>query len=220
MIIMIWALLGLGLGYYLVAFTDRIIACKRREKEIAQSPEAWLFDRRAKASRVALALLNGLLWAFVAYQKTTPWALLLISLLIYSALLIAVIDLRVRLIPNQLAFAVLGLGAVFQLVCFGPLALGYAAICMVAMGVIFVVVAAFMGLGVAVGAGDVKLAAAMGLAVGYPDITVALLAMCAALLCYIGIGFALRKLNLYSMFPFAPFMMIGLIAALVLGLVR
>jgi leader peptidase (prepilin peptidase)/N-methyltransferase len=105
-------------------------------------------------------------------------------------------------------------GILFQAINFGLLALIGAVISMIVMMVVFTSVASFVGFG-KVGAGDVKLAGAIGLGLGYPLIITAVGIMAVALLIFILAGMALKKIYLSTMLPFAPFMIIGYIAAFV-----
>jgi hypothetical protein len=59
----------------------------------------------------------------------------------------------------------------------------------------------------------------MGLSLGFPLIITAIGIMAVVLLIYILTGMALKKIYLSTMLPFAPFMIIGYISAL-LTLVR
>ncbi len=128
-------------------------------------------------------------------------------------LIIAYIDVKIRIIPNELVLVILIFGIVFQITYFGFNALFGAVISMIVMMVVFTAVAGFVGFG-KVGAGDVKLAGVMGLSLGYPLIITAIGIMAVVLLIYILTGMALKKIYLSTMLPFAPFMIIGYISAL------
>jgi len=164
--------------------------------------------------RIALTLLNAVVWAFAALRIGDPFSALFIALLMTVAIIIAVIDLRIRMIPNELVLIVMVLGVLFQLIHFGAGRMIPAAVSMIALMVLLIVVAAIVGFE-KVGAGDVKLIAAMGLALGYPDILSALYIMSLALGIYCVIGCATMKLTKASMFPFAPFIMLGMSSSLI-----
>lgn len=136
------------------------------------------------------------------------------SLIFTLSVIIAIIDLQIRLIPNELVLALLVLGLIFQITYFGKESLPSSILTMFGMMLIFSVVAGAMGFG-KVGAGDVKLAGAIGLTLGYPNILTALIVLAALIVIYCSIGLATKRLTLRSMFPFAPFMMAGTVSALI-----
>ena len=105
------------------------------------------------------------------------------------------------------------LGLAFQAVQFGLSALFPALLCMVAMMILFSAVAGFIGFD-KVGAGDVKLAGTMGLALGYPAIISGLIIMSVVFVLFTLAGLVTKKLTLKTMVPFAPFMMTGMVFAL------
>ena len=205
-----FGIFGIGLGWLIPAIADKIVIFKNKKRNVETI--VWRFD--GKPLMVLLAILNGLLWAYAGLSvKSIPLAFF-VALIFTLAILISVIDLRIRLIPNELLLFILIPGAAFQLLYFGRTALFVAATCGIAVGLIFTAVAGIMGFG-KVGAGDVKLSAIMGFVLGYPHILVGLIGMSAALLIYCSVGLVTRKLKLNSMFAFAPFMMLGTIFALV-----
>ncbi len=163
--------------------------------------------------RPTLCIVNALVWVSAAYQMEHPAAALLFSVLFSTALLIALIDFWIRIIPNELVLALLIVGSAFQALRFGFLALLGSAACLAAMLFLFALVAGIMGFG-KVGAGDVKLAGAMGLALGYPGVLSALIMMSAALIICSLIGLLSGKLTMQTMLPLAPFMMLGMSVSL------
>ena len=135
------------------------------------------------------------------------------AFLFTAALLIAIIDIRIRIVPNELLLVMIVTGTAFQAMKFGYTAILLSLVCMAVMVVFFTLVAGMVGFE-KVGAGDVKLAGAMGLALGYPNVLTALVIMSAVFVVFSLIGLVLRKLTLKTMLPFAPFMMIGMIFTL------
>ena len=106
--------------------------------------------------------------------------LVLLSVALVLALVAAVIDVRHRRIPNALTFSGIVCGAVLRGLLLGWKGLGSAlAGCLLAGGVFFLFYAVQ-----AMGAGDVKLAAAIGSLVGPSDAAVMLLttALCGGVL--------------------------------------
>ncbi len=164
--------------------------------------------------RITLTLLNAGIWAFAVQRLGDPFASLFIALLMTVAIIIVLIDVRIRMIPNELVLVVMVLGILFQLLHYGTGRIIPAAFSMIALMILLIVVAAIIGFE-KVGAGDVKLIAAMGLALGYPDILSALYIMSLAMGAYCVLGCATFKLTKASMFPFAPFIMLGMSSSLI-----
>jgi len=203
------AILGVGLGIDIPHICDKIIAYKNRKKNI----EIASIRSDGAIMSSLFILVNGVLWAFAGLGLENTLIALLVSLLFTVAILILLIDLRIRLIPNELVLIMFCLGLAFQIIYYGWSALLPALICMVVVGGIFIIVGGLVGLN-QVGAGDVKLAAVMGLTLGYPNITIALIAMSIALLAFCFSGLLIKKLTIHSTFALAPFMMLGTISAL------
>lgn len=208
-IIIIFGILGIGIGFLIPDTSDRIVIYKNKKRYI----ETITCDFNSNTWELTL-ILNGLLWVYVGIRLENIFTALLVSILFTVAILISIIDLRIRLIPNELVLFMFCLGILFQILYFGWMELLSAFICMAAVGTVFTLVGRFVGYN-QVGAGDVKLAATMGLVLGYPSIMIALIGMSAALLIYCFLGLALKKLTMHSMFPFAPFIMFGMICSLI-----
>lgn len=159
-------------------------------------------------------LINAAAWILSGLMVGNIIIALLAAVLISIAIIITAVDLLIRIIPNYLVLAMLIAGVVFQVSTNGLPGLLYALICGVVMMAVFTAVAGVVGFG-GVGAGDVKLAGAMGLALGYPQILTAMIIMAAVLIVYSLGGLLTKKLTLKSTFPFAPFMMAGMVFVLI-----
>lgn len=206
--IIIFGIMGLVIGYKIPDVSDKIIKYKRPETNIDENN---FLD--SNIMRVMIIAVTATLWALSGNINNTIVGLL-ISTQITIGLIIAYIDVKVRIIPNELVLTMIISGILFQTVNFGVKALAGAAISMAVMMAVFTAVAGFVGFG-KVGAGDVKLAGAMGLSLGYPLIITAVGIMAVALLIFIVTGMALKKIYISTMLPFAPFMIIGYIGAFV-----
>ena len=209
-LIVLLGLAGAALGFGIPDISQSLSLYKCRKKNLTLSPEPRFTSAYLK---LGLCLLNGAAWGLSGLLTGHLTVAALISLLFSTAVLIAIIDIRIRIVPNELLLVMLILGIVFQATQFGLTAILVAALCMIGMMVFFTFVAGMVGFD-KVGAGDVKLAGAMGLALGYPNIISALIIMCAGFLLFSVIGLLIRKLTLKSMLPFAPFMMTGMAVAL------
>lgn len=203
-------LVGGVVGFLIPGFAKRITVYKAslRDKEI----KGDYFDGRIV--QVLICIVNGLLWAMSWYKAVNPFSAILASILFSLAIIFIIIDVRIRIIPNELVLATVIAGGMFQLVSFGLKAFLISLASMVVIMAILIVLGLVVGLS-KVGAGDIKLMGAMGMSLGYPDIVTAVMMMTIVLLIYIGIGFARKRLTKKSTFPYAPFMMIGMISALI-----
>ncbi len=208
--LIIFAIIGLYIGYIIPKLSLKLIEYKKKTKNI-DNKEAQLFDSRIN---ILIILFNGAAWCFTAYTAESLFAAVLISVQISLGIIFAYIDIKIRIIPNELILVLLALGITYQMFNYGLEGILGSIICMVFIMIVFTALATFMGLG-KVGAGDVKLAGAIGFALGYPSVVTAMGAMAAVLLGYILIGLALRKIRLTTMLPLAPFLVAGYIFALV-----
>ena len=207
-IIIVLGLIGIIIGYMIPAISSQLINYKNRKRN--REP---LISNNPVLYRILLVLLNGFLWAYTGSRTENTLIALLICLLFTITIIITIVDIRIRIIPNELVLLMFCLGLVFQILYFGWKALPSALACMLIVGFIFIIVGNFVGLQ-QIGAGDVKLAAVMGLTLGYPAIAIALVAMSAILIIYCLGGLIIKKLHRYSTFPFAPFLMFGNICGL------
>lgn len=204
--IIVFGIIGLVIGYKIPDISDKIIKYKRPETDIDENNFL-----SSNIMKVLITAVTVVLWVLSGSINNTIIGLL-ISAQIFIGIIIAYIDVKIRIIPNELVLAMVVSGIIFQILNYGFRALIVAAITMIVMMGVFTAVAGFVGFG-KVGAGDVKLAGAMGIALGYPLIITAIGVMAVSLLVFILTGMALKKIYLSTMLPFAPFMMIGYIAA-------
>ena len=207
---LILGIAGGALGYMIPYIANSIALYKCRKKKAELVP-----DERYSAIYLKLGFcaLNGSVWGISGYIADYMPAAVLMAFLFTTALLVAIIDLRIRIVPNELLLVMIVTGIAFQAMKFGYTAILVSCVCMAVMVVFFTLVAGMVGFD-KVGAGDVKLAGAMGLALGYPNILTALVIMSAVFVVFSLVGLILRKLTLKTMLPFAPFMMIGMIFTL------
>jgi leader peptidase (prepilin peptidase)/N-methyltransferase len=209
--LIVFAIIGLYTGYIIPKLSLKIIQYKKKTNSIG-SEEVQLFDNRI--INIFIILFNGAAWCFTAYTAESLFAAVLICVQISLGIIFAYIDIKIRIIPNELILVLLTLGIIYQSFNYGLEGILGSIICMVFIMIVFTALATFMGLG-KVGAGDVKLAGAIGFALGYPSVVTAMGAMATVLLSYILIGLALRKIRLTTMLPLAPFLVAGYIFALV-----
>jgi leader peptidase (prepilin peptidase)/N-methyltransferase len=161
---------------------------------------------------IAGELTAVLLFAYLGQRFGPSWKLLHLGAACSLFLLIALIDLRHRLVLNVLVYPAMGIAMIFHSAPPGRDTL--VALLGGVFGLLPFLAAAWLkpeGLG----AGDVKLAALIGLVVGFPLVVYALLVAVLAggittlfLLCT-------HRWNLKSTIPYAPFLCLGAVFSLV-----
>ena len=166
-------------------------------------------------------LTAGLALAVVAARASSVWELAALAWLVLLAVPLAFIDVAVRRLPDPLtaaAFAgTLALLAIAALTGHQPGHLGRAAIGAVALACFYLVLAVIRPGGL--GLGDAKLAASIGLVLGWTSWqalltgTFAGLALAAV---YGGGQMARKRATRNSQLPLGPFILLGVLAALVL----
>lgn len=207
---------GLLTGYCFPQFAQRIITYKYFNGNGFAAQSFWMPN---SAFGIVTCLLNATGWTVVSCFSHSLFITFLFSSLWTLAILIAVIDLKIHRIPNEMVFSVMILGSAFQLFSGGVRGLFNAGLSMLAVMAFFTLLAGAMGFR-SVGAGDIKLAGAMGLTLSYPYILHGLVGMSFLMTIYCISGIILKKLTLKSMLPFAPFLMAGMTYALIVILVN
>lgn len=135
-------------------------------------------------------------------------------LLLFAAACAFYIDARNRIIPNELVLSILVLSAAFGLSGAIPFQIGSSLLGLFACFILFFLPSVF---GRSIGAGDVKLAAAMGFALGLTGSLYAIAGMGVLVL-----GYVLLTSNLHfserlkQTIPMGPFLTVALIAVSVL----
>ncbi len=203
-------LAGAALGYSLPDISQKLAQYKFRKKGMPFEPDARYM---AMPVKLGVCILNAATWTLSGFLADNFLIISLVSALFSTGLLTALVDIQIRIVPNELLLVILILGLAFQSAQFGFAAIVPALLCMAAMMLLFSTVAGFVGFD-KVGAGDVKLAGTMGLALGYPAIVSGLVIMGAVFLLFTIVGLLAKKLTLKTMVPFAPFMMTGMVFAL------
>lgn len=135
------------------------------------------------------------------------------------AAVISMIDFRARIIPNELVMALSAIGFIYSLVTKGLQGLGAALIAPVVLFILFMIIMVgfqkLTGKQFVMGAGDLKLMMAASLVVGnLAGFQIFLLGMAGFMMAYILIGLGLKKITLYSLYPMAAFIMLGMLLGL------
>lgn len=195
-----------------------LAASKTAEYKLRKSNKTLPSDARFTSPFLKLAclLINGALWACVGLFTTNFFHAILLALILLDAVIITVVDIRIRLIPNEAVLILMAVGLILQIAFNGLPSALTALLAAAALMLIFILLDAAMGINT-IGAGDVKLAGAMGLVLGWPYLMFGLVGMGAILLLWCSAGLITKKMKLKSMLAFAPFMMAGTVFAIILN---
>ena len=159
---------------------------------------------------IGLALVGGVIGWRVGFTLRGAY----LFLLLFAAACAFYIDARHRIIPNELVLAILVLAAVFGLTGAIPFQIGSSLLGFAACFVLFFLPSVF---GRSIGAGDVKLAAAMGFALGFFNSLYAIAAMGVLVLGYTLVSGNVRlSERLKQTIPMGPFLTLALVAVSVL----
>ena len=203
--------LGAAAGFFLPELSEAICRYKFRRKDKTLSPDRRFFSLTV---RLLCALLNAAGWVLCALRAQSLSSALLIGLIWYLSLLLGLIDVRVRLIPNALLLVILAAGGTLRVLLSGWTGLVSSLFYMLVLMVVFLSVAKFVGGLWCVGAGDVKLAGVLGLVLGYPAVVLGVIFMAVSMGSFCAVGLLTKKLAKTSMIPMAPFLSLGLMAGL------
>lgn len=208
--VLLSAVLGLLAGWFVVV------------PVVERVPEPSPLPRRAQ---VAVAVVNGFLWAADASKFTRWWAVAIYFIVFSTLLAVSVVDLRIFRIPNRIVFPALGVTVVLVVIASYVLApsnsIALDAIKHAAVGMLtyFAILFVFhMVYPRGLGFGDVKLALLMGLSLGWLGSSAdqaAYLAFIALFFgCVLGIVFGLGMRFIKGKggaFPFGPALAVGTI---------
>lgn len=198
----LWILLGFVLGAAL-SVPARLLC-------------GFLLKRRGRVlqmkigERILLAACFAFVGGIVGWRAGGSLRAVYLLLMMMNAGCIFYIDAAHRIIPNELVLAILVLAALFGLTGNIPFQIGSSLIGLAACFVIFFIPSL---LGQNIGAGDVKLAAAVGFALGFTGSLYAVAAMGGLVLIYMlfGRGVPMAE-KLKQMIPMGPFLSIALVA--------
>lgn len=210
---LIAAVLGIVAGLFLPAFAQRLseYKCKKKNRELVpdQRFTNWM-------AMVPCALCNGLGWGLCWYFGSHAVIPTILAGLIWAlGMVLILVDLRLRLIPNEVLLWMLILGVIMQVLLRGFGALFSCVFASVIVFGLFAMLGNFMGF-YKIGAGDAKLAIVMTMSLGYPVILTTLLGFCGSLLLFCLVGLLLRKMTLKTYIPLGPFMVPGFWLGLVI----
>ena len=197
---------GLLAGLTLTRVGEKLSAwkCKKKNREFKEDPRfvsLW--------ATLLCALVNAIGWGacmYVGWQVPVPAVLACIVLSLGIELIL--MDLRLRLIPNEILLWMLIVGVPMELMVNG---LASIVPCILTTMIVFGVMSTlgqFMGYH-KIGAGDAKLAMVMSMTLGFRAMLIGLFGMSLLLLAFCIVGMMMKKLTLKSYLPLGPFMVPG-----------
>ena len=205
-------MLGVAAGCVLAPYTQWMISLR-----------AGVTLVPASSASIGLSLFapiaNGIGWMLAWALIPSHAEAMELGLLFTAAIALTAIDMKIRIIPNELVAALLAMSVAFAIMENGFAVLPSRLLGLVVSLVLFLATALLGGQG-KIGGGDIKLAVAIGFAAGFPNILIAVVAMGAAALVSWFIKTTPWSIRIKTPMPFAGFMMIGLIAALILDKVK
>jgi leader peptidase (prepilin peptidase)/N-methyltransferase len=197
---------GVALGAALVVPARLICGLLLKQRGIAQGLERkhfWIMIS-------SLAVIGGV----IGWRAGVSFRGLYLLLLLFVAACAFYIDAKHRIIPNELVLAILVLAAAFGLTGAIRFQIWQSLLGFAVCFVIFFIPALF---GKKVGAGDIKLAAAMGFALGLTGSLYAIACMGALVLIYILLDHRMPLPQmLKTMIPMGPFLALALVAISIL----
>ncbi len=202
---------GLAAGWFIPAAAEKTIVYKYKKRGKTLTEDTRYNSLALKLLCLAAA---GALWAAAGAFSSGPIQAVLLAVILYDTLVIALIDVRTRMIPNETVLLLALSGLALRVVVYGIPSVLPAILSMLAVMVVFTALGSFLGKG-SVGAGDVKLVGAIGLVLGWPYILYALVGMSALMLLWCAGGLLLKKMTLKSMLAFAPFISGGAAIAII-----
>ena len=194
-------LIGLGLNW----------AADFLPRYAASGPVAPSKSFRSPWVNRAVVLLSAMLFAWLWSQSAPALTLFLLTLLCAFLILVAVIDLRYRLVLNVLVFPAMALTLLIRFAA--PEANMLAVLLGGGFGFAIFALAAFLRPG-ELGGGDVKLATLIGWMFGFPDALWALMIGVLAGGVIAVLMLATQRGNAQSQIPYAPFLCLGALIAL------
>lgn len=177
-------------------------------------------DRGGAGRAASVAVLTGVLFALTTWRIGLAWELPAFLFLAAAAVLLTVVDVQHRVLPNRVVLPSIAVGAVLLTVAAAGTGEWSALLrAGVAAGVLFVV---FLFLALisprSLGMGDVKLAALLGLYLGWVGWGAVVLGAAAGFIVQALLALALlagRRIGLRAELPFGPAMLVG--AAVAIG---
>ena len=207
--VVVLAISGFVIGWFIPNMYRGVIEykCAQRSRDTPSfNSSIW--------HNVLFGIGNMIMYAF-AMVLTGDYVLSMsASILISLAVIITAVDIKIRLIPNELVLVLILLGAVYRLNIAGISGIISSFAGSLIMVLLFGLSGKIAGFN-KVGAGDLKLAFAIGIVCASTNIVPALMVMAVTLAVVSVGGMIIGKLRRTDMIPFAGFMMAGMTAGII-----
>lgn len=208
--VVIAGIYGLIAGFFVPTISIKLMRRREAKREL---PEGY--DSIGKALPIALSTIGCVIIGILLPPVSCAAGCVLCT----CAIIGGVIDSKMRIIPNELILVVLAAGIVFRLSESGPKGfigsiaafLGVVAVCAVSA----VITKKLRGVS-GVGAGDLKLCAAVAIMAGVPGVYFFAIGFAVAVIVFLGYCIAIGTLKMGNTFPMCPHLMIGMMAVVVL----
>jgi leader peptidase (prepilin peptidase)/N-methyltransferase len=204
----------------LVGAAAGVLVDRRAAVLLAGTPAPAVPSAAPPRRPALLALVTGLLFALLVLTRGLTWDLPAFLQLAAAGVLLAVVDLRHRLLPDRVVVPSLGAGALLLAVA-AAAGDAWPQLPRAALAAL-VLFAAYLALALVspggMGMGDVKLAALLGLHLGWLGWGAVVLGAAAgfAVQSVVALGLlATRRVGLRSELPFGPAMLLGALLALI-----
>ncbi|MHB1484110.1 MAG: prepilin peptidase [Saccharofermentanales bacterium] len=217
--LMLVFIIGCVIGFFLLFIADGLISKKENSaiEDKSALPHNFDFNRFYNSIRknigktLIFTIFNGLGWVFAAWANGMSIRTIQTVIMMSVALIISIIDIKIRIIPDEMVIFMMLASIVFILsgaINQPVLSNIYGFIIGIALFGIMLIMRSN------VGGGDVKYIAAMGFCLGYPDIFKAMMIMCSVLLIWLLYLLITKKGGLKTKFAMGPFISIGFVTTL------
>ena len=207
--VVVLAVSGFVIGWFIPNMYRGVIEykCVQRSRDAPEfNSSVW--------HNVLFAIGNMAIYAFAMILTGDYVLAMSASVLISLAIIITAVDIKIRLIPNELVLILLLMGAVYRLNLAGLSGIIQSLAGALIMVLLFGLSGKLAGFN-KVGAGDLKLAFAIGIVCASTNIGPALIVMAVTLAVVTVGGMLIGKLRRTDMIPFAGFMMAGMTAGII-----
>lgn len=204
-------LAGLASGYIVPGLAQKIIKykCTKRQQSIP------VFNL-PRWQQLIIMLVSTVLFALAGWKMPVPEALLVCSFVL-MALTATVIDIKIRIIANEMVLLLLVLGLIYRITVGGVHSLLGSLVALALVMAVFIGTSFINKLlrgSYGVGAGDIKLAMAIAITVGYSTVFYFLIGMALAVGGYCLAGMRLGLLTPKNTLPMCGHIMVGFCVAL------
>ena len=188
-------------GFYIPTMIDWFV------KRKSPSNGLQTVDKSFLDNRIFTSLINGIIWVAILFMNGFSLFSIELFLVFTILLMIALIDMKILIIPNELLVAFLFVTTIFYFTHCDKISI-LSHLGGLLAGFLICLLTSFIRGGM--GAGDVKLVACIGFFAGIPGALDSIILMSLLLLVYTIYLYTFKKGNLRTLVPLGPFLMFGL----------